>query len=487
VVVPLERTVEAVEVTIDHLAEMHALGYHHGSPVGIRFGAASRHLLAMHYGRRTCTIEAPVLLGMRRDSHDATHSEADISYMLGEFTNRFLRDPRLNARVHWGQRHTLTREHITSAYSGYTTWENQMRTFNPYGIFDNRLITDLAPIRVVTVTRGKAWVWANQPTATHYIPHTGYQYNSAGGSNQISRLATGQYQVDLPWLATSGGMVHAVAYGGNHYCKVVKWSPFESKQRIRVNCFSPDGRPIDGQFILLFYKESRGATWANAYLWANQASAESYTPDTAYQWNSKGGLNTVRRLNVGHYQVTLPGINVLGGTVLATAYGPGTERCKVGGWGLSGNDTVVTVYCFDPSGNPVDTRFTLSFMTDVGLGIRVSEDQHYGAYIWADQPIAASYIPNRTYQLNTTGNSINQITRSSTGLYTVNFPRLKSFKSTAALSVAYGSGSEYCAVQSWVDDGRGGTNVVIRCFNRSGNPTDTRFTVIYLTNENILL
>lgn len=348
-----------------------------------------------------------------------------------------------------------------------------------------RQIVDFLLITVsARILRGKAWVWADQPTATNYTPSASYQYNSSGETNQINRLAPGQYRIDLPGLATSGGTVHAVAYGGNHYCKVVGWGASSGRQRIRVNCFSLDGRPVDGQFTLLFYKESRGAIWANAYLWANQPLVEAYTPSTAYQWNSKGLLNTVRRLGVGQYQVTLPGLNVPGGTVLVTAYGSGTERCKVGEWNRLGNDTVVNVYCFDVSGNPVDTTFTLSFMTDVGLGIRVSEDQHYGGYVRANQPANSSYTPDRVYQLNTAG-GLNTITRSSTGTYTINFPSLAPASSTA-LVLAYGSGSECCTVQRWSSDSRGGTNVNVQCFSRLGNLTDTRFTLVYLTDDQIL-
>jgi FAD/FMN-containing dehydrogenase len=152
IAVPLERTIDAVETTIEHLAAMHALGYHHGSPVGIRFGDSSRHVLAMHSARRTCTIEVPILLGMRRDSHDDTRSEQDTRFILNSFVHRMLANRQLAARVHWGQTFELTRAQIASAYPRWQSWERWMRRFNPYGIFDNRLIADLvllSPVRRV--------------------------------------------------------------------------------------------------------------------------------------------------------------------------------------------------------------------------------------------------------------------------------------------------------------------------------------------------
>jgi hypothetical protein len=182
----------------------------------------------------------------------------------------------------------------------------------------------------------------------------------------------------------------------------------------------------------------------------------------------------------------LPGINVPGGTVLVTALGLVPGRCKVGEWRTAGNDTVVNVYCFDFAGNPINLPFTLSFMSDVGLGSRFSEDQHYGGYVWANEPTTASYTPSRIYQLNTNGSSINTITRSSIGDYTVNMPGLAPDNRSAALAVAYGSGSEYCSVRGWRSDGRGGTSVSIKCFNSSGTPVDAQFTLVYLTDDLVL-
>ena len=352
------------------------------------------------------------------------------------------------------------------------------------------------------ISRSKAWVWADQPSTPNYTPSRNYQYNSSLGINQISRIGVGQYQIDLPGIGTSGGMAQVSAYNGNHYCKVVNWTNSDSTQRIRVNCFSANGLPIDGQFILLFYKEDRSTVWNDAYLWADQPSAGSYTPSPSYQWNSKGLTNTVRRLSKGRYQATLPGLNILGGTVLVTGYGAGAERCKVGGWNLSGSNTVVDVYCYDVAGNPVDMMYTLSFMTDVGLGVslseeprpltdtgfvNVSEEQHYGAYVWANEPTSAAYTPSSTYQINTAG-ATNTISRSDVGSYKVNLPKIApSSSSTAAFATAYGSGSEYCTVQSWISDGAGGTTVSVQCFDRSGTPKDTQFALLYLTDQPIPL
>ncbi|MEM7133909.1 MAG: hypothetical protein AAF702_46875 [Chloroflexota bacterium] len=349
-----------------------------------------------------------------------------------------------------------------------------------------RGIVPIAPVSAKPrVERAKAWVWASQPTIDEYAPPLSYQYNSAGGRNYIIRSALGAYQVSLPELGTTGGMVHVSAYGGNHYCKVKGWWPSGTTQRIGVNCFSPAGNPIDGRFTALFYRESRGEAWRDAFLWADQPVATEYTPNLRYQWNSRGFQNRVRRLSKGQYEAMLPGIDRIGGTVLVTAYGADSERCKVVEWDQSENDTLVWVNCFDSNGKFVDTRYTLSYMKDVGLGIQYSEQQHYGGYVWANQPTTPNYIPHETYQLNTAAEP-NTASWNPTGSYAVRFPLLKPSNSSTAQVTAYGTGSEYCTIASW--NGRAGdyTSVNVKCYGSSGQPVNTQFTLTYLTDEQIL-
>jgi hypothetical protein len=335
---------------------------------------------------------------------------------------------------------------------------------------------------VIRIDRAKAWVWANQPTTENYLGHPGYQYNSCGGTNKITRLGTGKYIVKFTGLGTSGGTVQVTSYRGNHQSKVVRWGKSGIDLNVTVYCFSPNGRSVDAMFTVLFYKEKRGSAWTDAYLWADG----SVPPNRAYQWNSKGLINTVRHLSRGRYEVKLPGMNLLGGTVLVTAYGSGSERAKVERWNRTRdrNNTLAYVRCFDSGGNPIDTRFTLSFLMDVGLGIRYSEDQDYGGFVLADQPTTARYTPR--YQYNNTGRT-NTITKlSGDSSYRVHFPRLASSNRTTASATAYGSGSEYCTIDHWSSDGSGGTYVFVKCFNQQGNSVNTRFTLLYLTDEKIL-
>ncbi len=335
------------------------------------------------------------------------------------------------------------------------------------------------------VARAKAWLWANQTTTAAYLPPAQYQYNSAGATNRVTRTGVGRYRVDFPRLGTDGGMVQVTSYGGNHHCKVSSWGPNGRSQRVNIGCFSPNGSASDGKFTVLFYKEKRGIVWDDGYVWADRPSAPFYTPSSAYQWNSKNRTNKVRRTRQGNYEVQFPGLNQLGGTVLVTAYGTTPDRCKVKNWSQTGNDTIVRVGCFDTTGRPVDTKYTLSYMSDVALGVKFSEEQHDGGFLWANNPDTPSYAPSKTYQLNSAGPD-HKVTRLAEGTYIAHLPNLKPLNKSTSLVTAYGGGREYCTINRWNSDGNGGTKARVQCFNTFGNRADSKFTLLYLTNNQVL-
>src|SRR4029079_2266886 len=117
----------------------------------------------------------------------------------------------------------------------------------------------------------------------------------------------------------------------------------------------------------------------------------------------------------GIYTVTFPQMAVAGGVAHATAFGSGTEQCKVKSWGpvASGSpDLRVLVKCFDINGALADSMFMASFTAESGIlpnGM---------AYLLADKPTTASYTASPTYSYNSLGVS-NTITRTGVGAYTV--------------------------------------------------------------------
>ena len=97
----------------------------------------------------------------------------------------------------------------------------------------------------------------------------------------------------------------------------------------------------------------------------------------------------------------------------------------------------------------------------------------YSGYVWAFEPVAASYTTTPgVYSFNGAGGT-NTIIRSGSGRYTVRFGGLNSADGVAH-AVAYGSGTRICTVGVWY---RSGVDVVVpvACFTEQGSPADTVF------------
>ncbi|MGK4001562.1 hypothetical protein WMF31_02980 [Sorangium sp. So ce1036] len=343
------------------------------------------------------------------------------------------------------------------------------------------------------VSRAWAYAWAHQATGS-YTASSSYSRNSAGDNfaegldNTVSQLETGRYRVRFPDVGTApGGHVQVTAYGGgSERCKVNSWLRSGDDVDVYVNCFTAGGAPVDTKFSVAYVRKSGTGSSGEAYVWANNATAAAYTPDPMYQFNSSGASNTIARQGVGYYAVTLPGQTALGGTVEVTAYGAGSDHCKVSSWGQSGGDTVVRVRCFDSAGAPSDGRFTLNFARSrqVNGGLSYS-------YAWANNPTAASYTPSLSYQEGYIAGDLGDVgiditaARTSAGRYSVSLPGMSATGSNVQVT-AYGSGPEYCKVVGW-----GGSettaNVNVACFDESGAPADSRFVLVYTDDKFIVL
>jgi hypothetical protein len=104
------------------------------------------------------------------------------------------------------------------------------------------------------------------------------------------------------------------------------------------------------------------ASYAFGYARANNPTASSYTPTAAYSYNSSGGTITITRSSTGSYAVRFRGLGghgTAGGHVQVTAYGSGSEACKVSSWSSLGPDFIVYVRCFTVAGTPVNTQYTV--------------------------------------------------------------------------------------------------------------------------------
>ncbi|MGH2786413.1 MAG: hypothetical protein ACRDJV_00710 [Actinomycetota bacterium] len=317
------------------------------------------------------------------------------------------------------------------------------------------------------------YVWAHDPSAPSYTPSPSYQLNSKGWTNTIDRLGTGSYLVKFPGLGVSGGMAHATAYGSSgESCKVHSWVPSGTLQRVWIRCFSSEGRPVDTRFVASFVRSVSGSG-PLAHVWADQPSTAVYTPSPTYQFNSTGALNTITRSGVGIYNVMLTNLADTGGNVKVTAYGSGSETCKVQAWGQSGSNIRAIVRCFTTGGALVDTRFTLTYAKSLGItGIPGTK----AGYVLADQPANASYTPLASHQFNFLGGA-NTVIRSAPGQYTVTMPSLGAVSGHVQVN-SVGTNPRECKVSHWVPSGPN-LSIGVRCFTTTGVPADSKFVATF--------
>jgi hypothetical protein len=132
-----------------------------------------------------------------------------------------------------------------------------------------------------------------------------------------------------------------------------------------VKCWETDGSAnIYHEHVVVFLRSLglKGVTRHRvAYLWARRSTRSSYTPASIDRYNTSGGRITVRRLGTGRYEVAFAGMPK-GGGAQVTAVSDGARRvCTIAGITRSASPPRVRVSCFDGTGAPRDTQFTLAY------------------------------------------------------------------------------------------------------------------------------
>jgi hypothetical protein len=213
------------------------------------------------------------------------------------------------------------------------------------------------------------FVWANQPATGSYTPDLSYQFNSSGGTNTIKHLGAGRYRVHMPGPDKADGSVKVTAYGPNaNFCQVVQWVNVTAGQNVFVDCFNASGVPVNNRFTMTFTAFDSflgdGASHSG-YLWANDPTSATYTPDSSYQFDTVGSLATVTKLppNPGEWETLYPNeADGAQGDQQATAYGSTPAHCIVDGPIGNGTSEQGDVFCFDTSGNLLDTLYTTQWV-----------------------------------------------------------------------------------------------------------------------------
>ncbi len=340
----------------------------------------------------------------------------------------------------------------------------------------------------VDAAPARAWGWFDKPSSNQFTLSSYYQFNSTGGAIVGKRSATGVYQVVIPNMGSHyNGVCHAVAYGGNHSVQVVNWGRSGSNLNINLKAFAPTGRPIDGRFVIFFYHEDKKS---GAYTWMSSPGEVTH----GYTYNSSGGRNTVTKTGTGRYKVEFAGLKPdvytqQKGNVLVTPYNGTARRAQVINWGLSSRGGAsVNVQITDANGQPADSKFVISFINDFNIGQNGNgEDADCGAFVWANDATASRiYSPSATYAKNNASKNI-KIQRLSTGSYKVQLGLVPHQSSTMAIATSYGSNNTYASVDKWLKSSSdSGTDVYVKCYDANGNLADSKFTLFYYSNKNIL-
>ena len=247
-----------------------------------------------------------------------------------------------------------------------------------------------------------------------------------------------------------------------------------------MNCFDANGNPQNNYFSVLY--QSRGQLFGNAgkgmaYLWADQPTEASYTPNLAYQYNSTGATNTMVRNGTGSYTASMPGLTKTGGDVLVTAYGNGPARCQTSGWTSDQSGTSVNILCFDNTGAAADEMFTLLYTLGVDAA-PVNGFNLKGAYAWANKPEQMQiYTPAHAYNYNGFGGGKLTAQKTGTGQYTLNVPNGQNSITGLVIVSGYGSAGVNC---SGGDGFEGWVPIQITCYDTNGNPADAQFDVTFL-------
>jgi len=199
-------------------------------------------------------------------------------------------------------------------------------------------------------TQGTWYAWAGQPGAANYRAAPNYAFTPGGSAVNVSRSAAGAYRVNFGAPLGAGGDAQVTAYGtGSEYCSIRGWS----SSGVDVRCFAASGVPADAAFSLLFAGSNAPASIS--YAWANNPTTSNYAVDRNYARIRAGAGVTATRSGAGLYRLTFGPDVGAGGNVQVSAYGPGSNRCHVAGWGGG----AVNVRCLTADGRPVDNRFTV--------------------------------------------------------------------------------------------------------------------------------
>jgi hypothetical protein len=205
------------------------------------------------------------------------------------------------------------------------------------------------------------------------------------------------------------------------------------------------------------------------------------------RFNTSGQSVSSFKLVPGSYSVTFSGLGAgtdgfAGHAQVVSSGTLNRKRCKVESWNAGGTSVTVNVRCHLPP-TPPSTSSTLASSNFHVHYMRNTVNNGHGAYLLADShnvPLNQFVAPSSSW--NST-NGANLVARVGTGLYDVFLQGLETHAGTVQVT-AFGSGAEYCKVESWFPISVF-QQVRVNCFNGAGSPVNAKFLLNYTGNQQV--
>jgi hypothetical protein len=186
-------------------------------------------------------------------------------------------------------------------------------------------------------------------------------HNSSGETNDVEKVGVGHYEISMPGLTEPGSTGNVTAWGRSaNFCKLAGVAEGTSDARAVVLCFDPSGTPADTAFSFRYLRRAPsivGGQTLSGYLHALPSASSTQSFNTTGAVNSGSGA-------AGSYEAVYPRLPLSSSTVLVTANGLGPAYCNVADWDATASAATVATHCFLAGGDPVDTNYYQSYLTD---------------------------------------------------------------------------------------------------------------------------
>jgi hypothetical protein len=212
----------------------------------------------------------------------------------------------------------------------------------------------------------------------------------------------------------------------------------------------------------------------SAWVWANNPTAKSYTPNVKFAHSQQGGKVWVTRTSPGKYEIKFAGWSVstrVSSNVQVSAYGVGSNHCKVASWSPSNDTLGVKINCFTSGGTPDDSMFSAL----ISYGNRYDSSSRT-AYAWSSSA-RSSHTAKSKFAYN--GQRPVQIKRLKVGVYEANFTGFIGDQANGGnvQVTAYGNSNTQCKIKDWTKR-RKDLVITILCFQPAGMPSDSLFSIL---------